>query len=211
MITPPKGFYYGLPINEAARKVGETWDPARDQATGNACRAYGAGNVMRIPGRIRIGWQDNGNTLRIDTDAGEQTRLLRFAGPPRERGPASWQGDSVAAWEYAGGFDPNAPPGRAGRGGRGGGPQGPAGGALKVVTTNLRPGYIRKNGVPYSAEAVVTEYFNVHTDPTTKTDWLVVTTIVRDPTYLVRDYITSTNFKKEPDGSKFRPTPCSAQ
>jgi hypothetical protein len=81
---------------------------------------------------------------------------------------------------------------------------------LKVVTTHLKAGYLRKNGVPYSENAVVTEYFNLLSDPNGG-DWFVVTTIVHDPTYLLRDYVTSSNFKKEPDGSKWRPRPCSAR
>ncbi len=32
---------------------------------------------MSVPGRLHITWQD-ANTLRIDTDAGRQTRLVRF-------------------------------------------------------------------------------------------------------------------------------------
>ena len=87
---------------------------------------------------------------------------------------------------------------------------GPDGGDVKVVTTHLKPGYLRKNGVPFSKDAVLSEYFNIHRDPY-GTDWIVVTAIVHDPRYLVVDYFTSTNFKREADGSKWRPRPCSAQ
>ena len=89
-------------------------------------------------------------------------------------------------------------------------PTTPQGGALKVVTTHLKPGYLRKNGTPYSKDAVLTEYFNVHKD-TDGTEWLIVTNMVHDPAYLVVDYITSSNFRREPDGSKWRPKPCTAQ
>ena len=182
MITPPRGNFEGMTINDAARTLAGTWDPARDEAAGEACKAYGAAGVMRLPGRVRFAWQEGGATLRLETDAGQQTRLLHFDAAPAP-GEPSLQGRSVANWEN---------------------------GRLKVVTTGLRPGYLRKNGVPYSDKAVVTEYFNVMTDPHGG-DWFVVTTIVSDPIYLLRDYVTSSNFKKEADGSKWRPRPCSAR
>ena len=70
----------------------------------------------------------------------------------------------------------------------------------------MRPGYLRKNGVPYSENTVVTEYFDRHSDY--GAEWFTVTTIVNDPKYLTDEFITSTHFRKEPDGSKFSPTPC---
>ena len=71
----------------------------------------------------------------------------------------------------------------------------------------MKAGYATRNGVPFSADAVVTEYFNVYSD-IDGASWLVVTTIVRDPKYLRTDYITSSNFRKEPNDSKFKPAPC---
>jgi hypothetical protein len=76
-----------------------------------------------------------------------------------------------------------------------------------VVTTNLTAGFLRKNGVPYSAASLLTEYYNLLTE-NDGTQWFIVTTILRDPANLVVDYITSSNFRKEPDDSKFRPQPC---
>lgn len=142
MVTPKKGVFEGVPLNEEGRKVGMSWDPARDEAAGEQCRAYGAGNFMRLPGRLHITWQD-ATTLKVERDYGMQTRLFQFGGGAANE-PPSWQGHSVASWTQ--------PPGR-GRGGTA------SGGSLKVVTTNLRPGYVRKNGAPYSARAVVTEYY----------------------------------------------------
>ena len=79
-----------------------------------------------------------------------------------------------------------------------------------MVTTNLRAGYLRKNGVPYSANATVTEYFDVSPHPGGG-QLLVVTTSVDDPRYLLQPFIVSSHFKKEADGSKWDPTPCSAR
>ena len=79
-------------------------------------------------------------------------------------------------------------------------------GGLKVVTKNLRAGYLRKNGVPYSENAIVTEYYDRVS--VFGVDYLHVTTIVEDPTYLTQPFITSTEFKREADGSKWSPSPC---
>ena|SRR5579883_841332 len=194
MVTPPKGKYLGVPMNAEARRIADAWDPAKDEAEGNQCKAYGAPALMRIPGRLHITWE-NDTTLRIDTDAGLQTRLFHFAGSAPKDIDASWQGYSVAQWEYA------APPS-----GRGSAQMGD----LKVVTTNLKPGYLRKNGVPYSASAVLNEYYDLHVAPNGDT-WLVVTTEVVDPQYLTTPFLTSTHFKKQGDASGWMPEPCSAR
>ena len=214
MVTPPKGDYASVPLNAAARAVADKWDPAKDEAEGNACKSYGAAAIMRVPGRLHISWQDD-NTLKIETDAGQQTRLLHFTGTPG--GDPSWQGYSAASWEFAGGRNPAAAAGRGGGGGGGGAggrggaaPAPPRGGSLKVVTTRLKEAYLRKNGVPVSENAVVTEYFDRH-DETDGTSWFTVTTVVSDPKYLQQDFITSTHFKKEADASKWFPSPCKAK
>lgn len=218
MITPAKGDFANLSINGEAEKVALAWDPAKDEAAGLACQSYGAPTIMREPGRVRIAWA-SGNALRVEIDSGQQTRLFNFAGVTPPAGRAGWQGFSQASWEYVWGFDPLTvgaePPNAAGRrgGGRGGSGRGAAprapGGALKVVTNHLRAGYLRKNGVPFSEDATVTEYFNVLTDD--DVTWLVVTSIVHDPKYLRTEYITSSNFKKESDDSKWQPRPCTAR
>jgi hypothetical protein len=193
MITPPKGDYASVPLNDEGVRVANAWDPARDQSAGEQCRAYGAGGIMRQPGRLRLSWADD-QTLRLEFDAGTQTRLLHFA--TVARGERSWQGHAVAAWQ-------NLP----GRGRGNAGAAGPR--ALKVETTNLRPGYLRPNGVPYSADAVVTEYLN-RIDPPGGDSWLIVTTIVEDPRYLNQRFLTSAHFKRENDDSRWAPTPCVA-
>jgi len=142
---------------------------------------------MSVPGRLHITWQDAG-TLKIETDAGTQTRLFRFAGAPATSSPGSrsWQGESAATWEPATG-----------------------GGSLRVVTSNLRAGYLRKNGVPYSERATMTEHFDV-APLAGDGKLLLVTTVVEDPEYLTGPYVVSPHFKKEPDGSKWDPAPCSS-
>jgi hypothetical protein len=194
MVTPRKGAYDALPLTPEGRKTGDSWDPAADEARGEQCRAYGAAGLMRLPTRLRIAWQD-ASTLRIDSDAGTQTRLFRFTSTPAAAAEPSWQGQSVAQWVYA--------PARRGSGA-------PRTGSLKVVTTNLRPGYVRRNGVPYSRDAVLTEYFDVNTLPNGEV-WFTVTSRLDDPIYFSRPYITTSDFKKLPDATGFAPTACAAR
>jgi hypothetical protein len=208
MITPPKGDFANIPLNAEGVKIGEAWDPERDEKAGEACRGYAAPAIMREPGRLRISWQDD-STLKVEADAGTQTRLFHFAGTPPVAGTArTWQGYSAAKWEQppVGGF------GRGGLFGLGTGPRaGLQGRSLEVVTTEVRPGYLRKNGVPFGPNLSMTEYFDVFREPNEGPRWFVVTTVVRDPQYLNRVWVTSSNFKQEPNDSKWNPTPCSAR
>ena len=186
MVTPAKGEYRRIPSSRAALPLINAWDPAADERAGNQCKSYGAGNIMSVPGRLHITWQD-ADTLRIETDAGTQTRLFHFSPSASASAPRSWQGESAATWEPAAG-----------------------GGSLRVVTSNLRAGYLRKNGVPYGERATVTEHFDIA--PLAENGkLLLVTTIVDDPEYLTGPYVVSPHFKKEPDGSKWDPTPCSSR
>jgi hypothetical protein len=193
MVTPAKGDYASIPITLEAKKAGDNWDPARDEAAGEQCKSYGAPALMAVPTRLRISWQD-ASTLKVETDAGTQTRLFYFGDKRPQRGAPTWQGDSVAQWER-----PRAARGAAAKGG-----------SLKVVTSRLRPGYLRKNGVPYGTDAVLTEYWDVSADPNGD-QWITLTSTVQDDRYLREPWVTALNFKKERDGAKWDPTPCSAR
>jgi hypothetical protein len=197
MVTPTKGDYQGVPMTPDAVKTADAWDPAADTAAGNQCKSYGAAAIMRVPGRVHVTWQDD-NTLRLEADTGTQTRTFRFEKSPA-KGEPSWQGDSTAQWETPG----------AGRGGRGAGPNAPKTGSLKVVTTNMKAGYLRKNGVPYSENATLTEHFDIARERNGD-QLLVVTAIVDDAKYLRQPFIVSSQFKKQADATGWDPTPCSA-
>jgi hypothetical protein len=192
MVTPAKGDFASIPTNPAGVAEGQKWDPAKDEAAGDQCKSYGAPAIMRVPTRVHIAW-DNDTTLKTETDAGQQTRLFHF-GEFQPAAAPSLQGNSTANWE--------------GSGGRRGGP--PSGGALKVVTTGLKPGYLRKNGYPYSDRTTVTEFYDRTNEPSGDT-LLIITTIVNDPVYLNQEFITSTHFKKEPDAKSWNPQPCTAR
>ncbi len=160
-------------LNAEGLRVANAADPANE----DTCKAYGAAGIMRVPGRLHITWQDD-QTLRVDTDAGTQTRLLRFgaSSPPAQ---STRQGHSAAVWDRR---------------------------DLKVVTTRMLPGYYFKHGVPYSEEAVMTEYVALLKDK--DTEFLFFTTSVADPKYMNGTYDRTLTFKREPDGSKWNPTPC---
>ena len=202
MLTPAKGDITSIPLNPVGRKTAEAWDPAKDEASGEQCKAYGAPGLMRLPTRLHITWQDD-NTLKVETDEGTQTRLFHFTGKLPQGQAASWQGYSAADWDVSHptfmGFAPPPPP----AGGK-------LPGSLKVTTTNLRPGYLRKNGIPYGAGATLTEYFT-RTNEANGDSWLLLTSIVEDPQYLASDFLTSDHYKREADGSKWNPTPCQAR
>jgi hypothetical protein len=207
MLTPAKGDITSVPLNPLGRKTAEAWDPAKDEAAGEQCKAYGAPGLMRLPTRLHITWEDD-NTLKVETDEGTQTRLFHFPGvsPIPSHGPAPQlprQGFSAAEWDVSHptfmGFAP--PPAPAG---------GKLPGSLKVTTTGLRPGYLRKNGIPYGAGAKLTEYFT-RTNEANGDSWLLLTSIVEDPQYLASDFLTSDHVKREADESKWNPTPCQAR
>jgi hypothetical protein len=182
MITPPRGDYTRVPLTPEGRKLADAWNPQADEAAGQQCKVYGAAAIMRVPARFRIAWQDE-QTLRIESDAGMQTRVFRFTAspPPRER---TWQGHSIANWDV---------PAR----------------KLVVTTTNMRVGYLRRNGVPYSVDARVTEY--VVLAPVGQSEQaLIVTTVVDDPRYLQRPFVVSSHFKRDKDPSRWSPAPCVA-
>jgi len=222
MVTPAKGDYQGVPMTADAVKVADAWDPAADQTAGRQCKSYGAAAIMRLPGRLHITWQDD-NTLRVDADAGTQTRLFKF-GAEGAKGEASWQGSSAARWEVPGrgrgappppgpAPPPDGPqpsPGAAGAPARGSGPANPPRrGSLRVVTTNMLAGYLRKNGVPYSEDAVLTEYFDLAA-LAGGAQLLVVTSVVDDARYLRQPFIVSTQFRKQSEATGWDPTPCSS-
>ena len=193
MVTPPKGDFTGITLNPEGVKIANAWDPAKDEAAGEQCKSYGAVNLMRVPGRLHITWE-NDQTLKIEADNGQQTRLLNFA--PGDQGASqqpSWQGFSKAMWETV----------PAGRGA-------PPVGSLKIMTTRLKPGYLRKNGVPYSGNATLTEYLD-RVNETNGDAYLVVSTTVEDPTYLAQPFLTSSHYRKQADGSGWKPRACSAR
>ena len=228
MVTPPKGDVASIPINAEGRKAAEAWDLAKDNAANLQCKAFGVGGIMRQPGRLRVSWDEpddaEARVRRRHADAAAALRRDARAGrsaPGKDiplrcgKGPGVGRGGEIAPGNV------NAVarggqvvvPGGGGQGLRGGPPpRGQAsivrGGSLKVTTTQFREGYLRKNGVPYSEQATITEYFHRLPPHPNGDEWLHVTTIVDDPRYLTQPFYTSTHFKREADGTKWNPAPC---
>jgi hypothetical protein len=184
--------------------------------TTDRCRVYAAGGSLRVPGRLNIAWTDD-NTLKVEMDAGTQTRMFHFDAAVPPNTPKSLQGYSVATWEAGrgggggggnrggGGGGAAAGGGGAAAGGnRGGGaPPAPRWGSLKVVTTNLTGGYLLSSRDTYNENAVLTEHFTRHAD--FGMEYFTVTAVIEDGG---NPRVTSSTFKKEPNGSKFAPTGC---
>jgi hypothetical protein len=190
MVTPSLGDFQGVPMTAEARKIATAWDPDKEEASGDVCKSYGAPALLRVPGRLRISWQDD-ETLKMESDTGKQTRVFHFGNwKPGAGTPPTLQGDSTAEWV---------------RGGRGA-----TDGSLKVTTSNLRAGFLRKNGVPYSDKTTLTEYFDMIKEPNGD-PLIVVTVVTTDPTYLSQPFVVTSQYKKEASDAKWNPTACSAK
>jgi len=190
MVTPTPGDFQGVPMTPEARKIAEAWDPVKAQASPDQCQSYGAPALLRVPTRLRFTWQDD-QTLKMESDAGKQTRILHLGDWKAPAGsPPTLQGDSVAVWERGGG-------------------RGATDGSLKITTTNLKPGLLRKNGIPYSDQTSLTEYFDLIKEPNGD-PMIIVTIATTDPLYLRQAFVVSSQFKKQPSEAGWNPTACSA-
>lgn len=192
MVTPPRQEYAGIPLNVAAARIADAWDPTKDAAADLECKGYGAAIIMLRPETLQISQPDEG-TLQMQIDAGMQTRVFHFGGTAPVDYQPTWQGYSVAQWlpRHSGGrIDSNAR-------------------YLRVTTTHMLPGYLRQNGVPYSANAVLNEAYDLM-PVSDQENYLIVTTTVTDPTYLDSPFIMSAIFQKQPDGKHWDPQPCSS-
>lgn len=198
MVTPPKGDFPGLPLTQAGRDAANAWDPATD----GSCKAYGVGGLMRMPTRLRISWEGDA-ALKIETDAGMQTRRLLFGQRPTGSTTRSLQGFSSASWDLPPATVTAQVTGEV----QGGNAYRPPGGSLKVVTTNTSGGWVRRNGVPYSENTVITEYFDRFKAQDGR-EWLTVLTVLEDPTNFNGPFLTSSHYRREDSEAKWFPKPC---
>lgn len=180
MFTPPRGDFASIVLTAEGRALADAWDPEYDAAEGRSCLAYGVGNIMRMPVRLHIQWAGD-DILVIETDHGRQRRELVFGRPGLQASEErTLQGDSFASWERS---------------------------SLAVETRNMRASYIRRNGVPLSENAVVTEYFDLRTHPDGEI-WFTVTTVDNDPEILYRPYYTTSDIRKLDNGEAWNASPC---
>ena len=190
MVTPAPGDYQGVPMTAEARKIADTWDPAKEEASGDVCKSYGAPALLRVPGAPAhhlAGRRDAANGVRCrQADSAFSFRRLEGS-----------RGSADAAGRLDGGVGA-----RRGRGA--------TDGSLKVTTSHLKAGFLRKNGVPYSDNTTLTEYFDMIKEP--NGDPLMVVTIsTTDPTYLRQPFVITSQFKKEASDAGWNPTACSAK
>ena len=195
MITAPPGDFPGLPLSPAGRAIAMAWDPKTD----GSCKAFGAAALMRIPTRVRISWADDA-TLKIETDNGQQTRLLhsvpaarrvrhRCRAIPRPIGSGRCH-PTIRSGSTSQAALPRRPAARCGSSR----PISAAAGCAATVCPTARrppsPQFFDRFPVPDGSE------------------WFVVTTQVVDPEYLLGRLVTSSHFRREPDASKWAPKPC---
>ena len=163
---PEPGEIGGLPLNEKAINAAMTFDPNDYYKPENQCRNHGAAYVMRAPFARQFLYEDTDTLLiRIELEAQERKIYLDGRLPSSEE--HTGLGHSVGSWKNE---------------------------ILTVTTTHMTPYYHRRNGVPYSENAVMTEHFLLH-----DSNYLTIITKVDDPEYLSEPLVRSISFKKLPD------------
>ncbi len=167
--------YSGLPINDAARAIADAWNPEDNYKPENQCEMHGAAYIMRSPLRFDLSYDDADTiSIKIELEMGRE-RKIYLDGRAREPGPATDMGHSVGQWD---------------------------GDTLTVTTTHMRQKYIRRNGVPNSEEAVMTEHFVRHGN------LLTIISIIEDPVFLTAPLVRSVSFNRRDDEFKWIRFPC---
>ena len=178
---PEIGDYLGLPINEAARLHGDSWDASLLTLPEHQCKPHPSDYSPRGPANLRI-WKEVDTPTQqvkawhthISWQAPERTIWMDGRPHPPDYGAHTWQGFSTGKWD---------------------------GDMLTVTTTHLKLGWIRRNGIPRSDRAVVTEHFVRHGDV------LTLISVINDPIYLVEPFIRTTNWALDPH-QVIAPYPC---
>jgi len=184
----PKGIYTGVSLNAEGRKIADAWDPANDEATGEQCRATGLRTSCGCPDAF-TSLQDE-QTLKIETDAAKQT-VCYISIAIRGRGEIG------RVFRKRHGTDPVGPRYRSSRFSEG-------------CHDQPQAGILAKEGVPYSASAVLTEYFDRVIEPTARRN-LAITSTVRIQCIWRSRSSRHSHYKKQTDSSGWNPTPCSAR
>ncbi len=178
---PEIGDYLGLPINDAARLRGDTWVATLLELPENQCRPHPSDYAWRGPALLRIWKEVDPQTQKlvayhthISWQSPEQIIYMDGRPHPPPYAPHTWQGFSTGKWQ---------------------------GDILTITTDHLKEGWIRRNGIPRSANAVVTTYLLRHED------YLTVAVLISDPAYLTEPFIRTTDFVSAPQ-QQLAPYPC---
>jgi len=170
---PELGDYTEMPINEAARMAADSWDADRISAVQEyQCRPHGADYALRGLGNVRI-WREidqaTQRTIAFHTHmlAWDSERVIYMDGRPHPPALAnhSFQGFSTGVWE---------------------------GNMLTITTTHLKPNYLRRNGIPRSDLATLTEHWMLHGS------YLTIVSVITDPVYLTEPLVRSDNWYLDP-------------
>jgi hypothetical protein len=178
---PEIGDYLGLPINDAARLRGDSWDASLLTLPEHQCKPHPSDYGIRGPANLRV-WKEIDTPTQqllayhthISWQAPERTIWMDGRPHPPDYVAYTWQGFSTGKWE---------------------------GDMLTITTDHLKMGWIRRNGIPRSSKAVITEHWIRHDN------YLTVATIVNDPLYLTEPFIRTTDFVFDPD-QQIAPYPC---
>jgi len=180
---PDIGDYLGLPINEAARLHADAWDASLLTLPEHQCKPHPADYSPRGPANLRI-WRDfdhDTQTLvairtHISWQQPERTIWMDGRPHPPDYAAHTWQGFSTGTFD---------------------------GDMLTVTTTHLKMGWIRRNGIPRSDRAVLTEHFVRHGN------YLTLISVINDPVYLTEPFVRTTNWVLDPH-QLIAPYPCQA-
>src|SRR5262245_13160452 len=163
---PELGDYLEMPINDAARLRADSWDADRISVVQEyQCRPHAADYALRGLGNIRIWREIDTATQRLIAFhmhflAWDSERTVWMDGRPHpgDYAPHTWQGFSTGVWE---------------------------GNMLTITTTHLKANYLRRNGLPRSEKAILTEHWTRHAD------WLTIVSVIEDPVFLTEPLVRS--------------------
>jgi hypothetical protein len=178
---PEIGDYAGLPVNDAARMKADAWDAQELEAIEHECEPHPADYGPRGPANMRVWGDMDPLTKGITAWHTELSYMLPLRTiymdgrpHPSPNAPHTWQGFSTGEWD---------------------------GDKLKVTTTHLKQGWVRRNGLPRSATATLIEYYVRHHDV------LTLVAVVKDPVYLTEPLIRSSSWVEQ-TGFQLYPNYC---
>ena len=173
--------YLGLPINDAARMRADAWDASLLTLPEHQCKPHPADYGSRGPANLRIWREFDPATQQVVAwrthifwMEPERTIWMDGRAHPPAHAAHTWQGFSTGRWD---------------------------GHILRVTTTHLKAGWIRRNGIPRSDLATLTELFYRHGNV------LTLVTMVEDPVYLTEPFVRTTNWVLTPT-QQIPPYPC---
>src|SRR5712691_2361179 len=166
--NPYTGEFLGIPMSRAGSLRAQAWNASLYTLPEWQCRPHGAMYISRGPSQLRISKEVDPVSRQITAYHAQWLRSVDnpyfMDGRPRpnDMAPHTWGGFSTAVFE---------------------------GEMLKITTTHLKEDYYRRNGVPSSDRATLTQYW------IRRGDILTWVTIAYDPLYLAEPMIRSSEYR----------------